>query len=415
MIEDIVALPRRLQQFPKTEVRISSEVAYGLPISSIPCSFGVSGYDDSAWCQYGNSISMPTGKDTYFRYKIIELTPSGIVEYFVLADSPINILKPRLSRKVPLHCLWVTLTDYRSRLVSKYVLWRNIREMTRYLTEDNVVDAPVEAVIADELRRFAEVYAEPRLMKEIDQYPKSAEDVLISEVRFEPESGIDKLSLLLSNIREYHRCFDANDWGVEPTDVLRGLELPREWSNLQPLKVCSILPKMQWGSVTLEELETRFSPLYGVHRFQQNFRRDDLNPYTELTIESEDKRRLFDVLKYVERLPYSEFDLEMERDVDRNNCVLFDRYQIGSFGNARLKDSSLLTSTVCTSIRPVLNTGFPNWKRIRITRSWAEEMYMTVEDTNGRIERFYFDIAAAALCSRSLIRDYAGPTFAVGL
>ena len=149
MIDDIVILPRRLKQF-KYNAHVSSEQVCCPPISNIDRLVGYESPNDDVFIEAGTRMSLPTGVDTWFRCKLIENTRNGIVEYFCISRSPLDIFRIKRSSKTLLYCLWVSIIDPVTFKRRKYVLWEHVRALMRYEVEDNVADVPIEAVIADD-------------------------------------------------------------------------------------------------------------------------------------------------------------------------------------------------------------------------------------------------------------------------
>lgn len=407
MIDDIVVLPRTLTQF-KREAEVSSEMMSTLPISYITKEVGYESPNDDDWIRFGGSVSVATGKNTWFRFKLIEGTPNGLVEYFCLSESPIDFYNPRNSKKLKFYCPWLSITDLKTFKTTKYVLWRHIFELTHYEVEDNVVDTPAEAVIANEVKNFAYMYGCDHFLKEVEYYPSDYKNVLISQIRPNNDNvALDNLTRLLSNIRAFNSDINLVPFGaIVPEDIWRGVNIPHVWTDLGALRNCSVLPFLQFGSITISEIAHLFSPLYQLHAYQRSFSKAQLDQCTVLSIPSSDTRQLFDIIKYMEELPYSEFELR----VDREGCRLkvYNPYNLNPInGNMPLADVAS-DSAPTDAIRTLFYNGFRGMAEAFATRSWSEEIYITVMNTNGSVEYFYYDLSVTATCARSLIRDYDG-------
>ena len=410
MIDDIVVLPRTLKQF-KREASVSSETMVTLPLSAIPRYSGFESPNDEDWVCFGSTMRVPTGKHTWFRFKIVENTPIGIVEYFCLTESPVDFYNPRKSIKLKIHCPWLTITDSRHLKVKKFVLWRHIIELTRYETEDSVIDSPVEAVIANEIRAFAQIYGCEHFYKELTHYPTDFKNVLVSELKSKSEEdGLDTLCTLESNIRAYLQNDDDLPFPMfEPDDIWRGISLPKRWTNTDMLRYCSVLPFLQFGAITLGEIAHLFSPCYQLHAFQRGFAQPVLNEMTILNIPANDTTELFTIIKYAEGLPYSEFELR----ITKTDCGLkvYNPYDLRLLKKTASVEASQSTAET-DNIRRLILERFPNLSQMLLVRSWSEEIYITVTYADGKTDMFYYDMSVAALCDRSLIRDYNGCMFA---
>lgn len=412
MIDDIVVLPRTLKQFNR-EATVSSELLLTLPISAITREVGYESPCDDDWVKFGGTTEVITGKDTWFRFKIVENTQAGIAEYFCLTESPIDFYNPRNSSKLKIYCPWLTVTNRKTFKTRKFILWRHIFELIRYETEDNVIDAPIEAVIANEIKNFASIYGCDHFMRELEYYPSDYKNVLISEAHpnfTEGSDALDTLTMLGSNIRSYLSNYDMMPFSMfEPDDIFRNLHLPKQWTDYSVIRDCSVLPYLQFGTLTLGEIAHLFSPRYQLHSFQRGFSQPSLDPWTVLDIPSEDKQQLFTIIKYAEEIPYGEFELS----IDSKGCSLkvYNPYNMGPFfGNqpiGLMKSCETETKAILTDV----STGFPQFKRMTLARSWSEEIYITVTNNDESVERFYYDMSVASTCSRSLIRDYNGNMF----
>lgn len=408
MIDDIVVLPRTLTQF-KRDAQVSSEMMCTLPISCITKEIGYESPNDDDWMKFGGTVPVHTGKNTWFRFKLIEALPDKIVEYFCLTESPVDFFNPRNSKKLKLYCPWLTVTDAKTLKTVKYVLWRHIFELTHYETDDNVVDTPAEAVMANEIRQFANVYGCDHFLKEIKNYPYDYQNTLISQVRPDVDNtAMNNLMMLLSNMRAYHSNTDMMPFGMfEPDDIWRGVSLPPVWTDLSVLRSCSVLPYLQFGTITLGEVAHLFSPMYQLHAYQRGFPKPQLDQLTVLDIPTDDTKQLYAIIKYVEELPYSEFELS----ISPKGCRLsvYNPYNMSPLTRDTLSKEALeKTIAKAEPIRDLLCNGFRSMRSVLVVRSWSEEIYITVMNTGGSVEHFYYDLSVTATCARSLIRDYDG-------
>lgn len=416
MVDDIVVLPSRLSQFGHHgSADISSVMLCTLPISAISRNVGFESPNDDDVYQFGCGISCPTGKDAMFRFKIIENLEHAVCEYFCLSESPIDFRNPSRSKHAKIYCLWVVISDRMTRRCHKYILWRNVFALCHYETEDSVCDVPVEGAIANEIRTIATMYGIPELAAEVDKYPQNITDVLISEVRTDPVDGIDKFCMLGSNIKAFHDLHDSSNamYGWNIYDILREVNLPRCWTNFQRIQQCSVLQIVQFGPVTLKDLFFLFSPAYRLHGYQRTFSKKDLSPFTILDLPSDDNKRLFEVIKYVEQLPYNEFELNVTGGLC--NIKLYNPVSHSFDRSPESSDQTEEETAVINKIRSVIADGFKDATSVTIKKSWEEEIYITVLNEDKTVDRYYYDLSAASLCSRSLIRDYDYPLFGWGL
>lgn len=406
MIVDIVELPRRLTQFGH-EAMISSESVMGYPISNIYRVFGYCDYHDDECFGMGSKHRLINGKDALFRYKFIEPTKYGLAEYFVMTGSPIDIRCPVRSKRIKIFCPWVTITDYKTLKIRKFILWCGINELTRYETEDSVIDSPVEAVIANEVRDFAAENIRDDVAMVVKDYPKDFRNVLISEEKMHGDDAVDALTTIVSNIKAYNELVvdTAPFYWCDAMDIFRGAYLPEKWTDTSVLSQCSFLTHVLHGSVTIGEIRHLFGMSYDMHAYQRTFNLRDMHPHTEISIYSNEHRDLFGVLKYVEQLPYSEFSITVSDG--KGKLTLYNPYDPymsydATSGNVNIDD------TLVDKVVAGLKACFPKMETAEIVRSWAEETYMKIKQSDGKTERYYFDLVSASLGTRSLIRDYSG-------
>ena len=407
MIVDIVALPRRLQQF-KREASITSEQVIGYPISYLSREFGYWEPNDEDFIGIGGRHRLITGRDAFFRYKFVEPTKMGLAEYFVMSSSPIDIRFPIRSKRIQLYCPWVTLTNPSTLRVRKFILWNGIFSLMHYETEDTVHDVPVEAVLINELRNQAAIHGRPDIVRGFESYPKDWKNVLISEERLDGNEAAEMLTTLGSNIKAYNELI-ANDqpyYWPDLWDIFRGINIPGTWTDPIPLNSCTFLNHVLYGPTTIGEIRHLFGMNYDTHAFQRIFNVNAMNDCTEISIYEDSNPDLFGVLKYVERLPYSEFKIDVKSNGECN-LTLYNPYdplmKLNLDSDHYHWDPELLNK-----ISRSLKRYCPTLKEVEVIRSYGEEIYITIKEQTGTVHRYYFDLVSASLGSRSLIRDYDG-------
>ena len=410
MIVDIVSLPRRLAHIKRADEQVDSQQISSLPISCLSREYGYwQPHDDSFIC-VGSVHPVITGKDAVFRYKFIEPTKCGIAEYFVVTPSPIDIGRPMFTKNVQLVCPWVTLVDPKTMRTRKFIIWNGVYSLIHFETEDSILDFPVEAVMLNELRNLARLHDRPDLLEFLSNYPSDYKDVLISEERPDGSMDVDQLAMLGSNIEAYNSMTDFDDpchW-CDISDVFRGIDLPNMYTDKSPLKGCSFLHHVLYGSTTIKEVAHLFGMSYDVHAFQRNFNDARLDKLVELSIHQDDNPDIFEILKCAERIPYEEYFLDFN---EKGECEL----NLRNHYDPRLKvpvptkdpDIAKLSYT----IRDLINHGFKGYKRAAVIKSWSSEVYITILPESGKLISYYFDLVSASLGSRSLIRDYDGHLF----
>jgi len=410
MIVDIVELPSRLRYVKRKNELIASEMPVGLPMPSLARITGYWEPCDEPWTFIGGVHPVITDKDALFRYKFMEPTKYGLAEYFVMTASPIDILNPNRTPRVKLVCPWVSLVDPKTFRVRKFILWSGIFELMHYETEDTIIDVPAEAVLVNELRNLAILHDRPDLLALLDRYPSDYKNVLISEEKIDGDVPLDNLLTLKANMEAYNSMC-ANDepyYWCDIMDVLRDVDIPNIQTNTVPLTGCSFLTHVIHGPVTISEIRHLFGMTYDTHAYQRNFNLSRLRPDTELSIREDDKTAKFDILKYVERLPYSEFELTIDGPSETGTLKLFNPYD----PSMKLTiDKSSLDPDVTELINKIVKTSLsdcPGAAKITIIRSMSEEVYITTVMEDESKTCSYYDLVSASLGSRTLIRDYSG-------
>lgn len=413
MIIDIVELPRRLVQF-KHGI-IDSRGMYSMPTPSIERYHGYWEPDDTEFIGVGSKHELITGKDALFRYKFIEPTKFGIAEYFVLTGSPIDIRRPLSNRNVQLYCPFFSLTDTNTMLTRKFIIWNGVFELLHYETEDSITDAPVEAVTANEMKnilRYLNASKGDRfdcglnsLLDTLNAYPE-CKNVLITELK-SSNADIEQLLKLGSNFKAYTSILVNEEpyYWADVTDIFRHVDIPMTCETIAPVRKCTLLAHFIYGSATLYELKHLFGLNYDTHAFQRWFNTNLLSDDTIISIDKPDSS-LFQILSYVENLPYSEFELV----VDGNglyNIKLYNQYD----PTMMIKCPKELDEPVYQLVR-MLRSVFRNSVHISVVRSWGEEVYITIKRSNDKVLKFYFDMLSLIIGSRSIVRDYNGHMFA---
>ena len=410
MIDDIVLLPRRLRQF-KRDAKVSSELMCSPPLSCITRLVGYEVPDDTLVIPFGTGMNVPTGIDTWFRFKLIENTISGIVEYFCLSESPVDIFNIKKSKRTKVYCIWVSLTDPFTFKRRKYVLWEHVRALMRYEVEDTVNDVPMESAIADELRAFAKMYDCPEIFPALENYPSNKDIVRISEMGAN-NNEVDTYLKIISNIKALNEIYDIDTsiHSPDPTEVFRGTDLPDKWTDITPLKRSTVLSHLLWGPVDMKELFFLFGAGFGLHCFQRGFNTRPLPGDTTISTEADDIE-LFTIIEYIETIPYGEFELTVKAD-GTHQFRRFKPFDMNVLSRERHADLMQTTDDEVTkAAKAITDTICNDITEISVARSWAEEAYITFKYANGPSRRFYFDLAVHALCSRSLFRDYQVPQF----
>ena len=403
MIVDIVPLPRRLKNVNRSKEAITSETVASMPMPAIRREFGYWEPDDSSFVLFGGVHHVITGRDTPFRYKFIEPTKYGLAEYFVLTTAPIDVLQPWKSKGVQLICPWVVLEDLKTMTIRKFIVWNGIFELTHFETEDNVRDVPAEGVIVHELRTLAKENGRDDFLEALTEYPADYTKLLISEEKLGRGATIDDLLQLGSNIAAYESMIRNENpcFWCDIGSVVKGVNMPGKWNNFRELIGCSFLNHVLYGKTSLGSVRHLFGLTYDAHVFQRPFIVKDIEPYVELSIEDNSPIDMFGVLKYIERIPYSEFVIELDV-CGSSSIAVFNPHDPIVKLDVQLPPS---VAEAMTEIRKNLSDS-EHFQHVTIRRSWSEEVYITIKMPNGEEQHKYFDLVSASLGSRTLIRDY---------
>ena len=410
MLVDIVPLPRRLNQFARRSASIDSSQIIGLPISLLNRVYGYWEPDDSSCMGVGGKHVVITGKDALFRYKFIEPTKSGIVEYFVLTASPLDVLSPNRTQNVRLYCPCVTLTDTKadtfSMITRRFILWNGVFDLIHFEVEDNVNDVPAEAVIVNEIRNLGRMFGRSDLTELVKEHP-DYKNVLISEVKPE-DNTLEQLMTLWSNVNAYNEMAAVADpcHLCDITDVLRGINVPVQLTDIAVLRNSLVLQHFLYGSCTFADLKHLVGMNYSTHSFYRWFNTEKLDDFIELSIYSDDYPDLFDILKYIESLPYSEFSIAVNKD-GLCDVMLYNQYDCSMLPRECKPE---FKQAVSEKLLPIVRK-MKDVESISLVRSWSEEVYITIKKDSGSSKKFYFDLLSASIGSRSLIRDYDGHLF----
>lgn len=409
MIIDIVQLPRRLSQFKGRKASIDSKMLVGYPTPTLARTFGYWGYDDTPAMQLGSLHILPTGPDAMFRYKFIEPTRHGLAEYLVLTTSPIDVRHPLGNKKIELICPFVTITDPKTYMIRKFILWNGVFDLVHYETEDNIKDVPVEHVIIQEVLNFAKENNRPDIIEDVVRSTKTKYGAIITEEPMCGNKAVDRLLQLGSNIQAYNTMMVDNEpyYWCDPADVLRDVNVHKVCTDMTILDHCTILPHFVYGKTSMGDLRFLFGVHYDAHAFQRVFNLNRMNEFTEISVQADDPD-MFAVMENIASLPYSEFQITADAN-GLYDVKLYNQYDIylpfknGFELSKEAKDQIVKAISILRSTRKdIVN--------IEITRSYGEEIYITIKRANST-ERFYFDLVSVTLGSRAVIRDYCGYLF----
>lgn len=378
MIDDIVELPRPLKKFRLGNQ--SSYVPYEAPVSKFGIQLGICVEIEDLPICIGNEFDLVAGKDAPFRYKMIEHTSDFIREYVTISDGPIT------SRESKIFTLWMNQYDRKTHLTERYYFWDLIEECRRHygfqdcMRLDNEVQDLVSLLNPVEFPGLKRAY--------IDSVNKLRP--IRDEVR-----DIDNMYMLRGNILALQEAI-AGDCMFHPDDVLRGVDL-------EPKKGITLYSGagriLSNNIVVPKDLKWMLGPDHVTKPYHMCLR-STRPPLPDANVHAlVEYSNWFDVLKYVELIPYSEFTVDATDRVI-SKIRVFNPYDTENFKDIRFDQMDESISEPFTKLFEELAKVLPSFKTMTLHRSWGEEVYITLQLPDCKTKQYYFDLTYAALGSR---------------
>ena len=404
MIDDIVMLPRRLAALPY-DVSVVSLTDVITPPSVWVSQHELEPLDEGFGSNYGTSILMPGKNSALHRFKIIENLPDYILEYVCVGEECIDPLNLTKNKGIKVNCVLVNMVDRKTFKQRRFLPWNPISAIKSNYCDLGVPGdgIPIEVAMANKIRSFSREICCPELSEMVANYP--TESVAVSEDMGDDLSTIMNYEQLCANINDFNSYCSAGPYGLDGRIVLSGVELPGTWGDVTPIMNSSVGRMLLRGNVPLEELFRFISPRYRQHLFHYR-------PFGDGKLNSEDSTDLindtenyciFTIVKLIERIPYGEFTMRLDRGKPKEVKVL-SPYSLNELPTDKLDVATIITLE--KEIQRAVTRVFPNYSRICVTRSWSEEVYITILDASGQVlYRQYADLAILAPCTRLLVRE----------
>lgn len=379
MIDDIVELPRPLKG-RSCETVLSSYRPYEPPASEFGRMLGISvDIRDMPIC-IGNEFELLTGNDSPHRYKLVEHDEKFVREFVTISDGPITSVSSKL------FTLWVNQVNKQTLECNRYYFWDMIAAAREYygFQKCDLLSREVE----DTLKVAGTLRSYPGLER---SYQWSHEH--LEPVKDEVEE-VDRMFMLHANIGALDDAMDCN-YFFNPTDVFRGA-----WKDTKPIKLITGAGRiLSHDIVAPKDVKKLLGPDYATKPYHMCLR--EVKPLHEEThIDTcTECSGWFDVLKYVELIPYSELFVTFTNqgiDVMR----VYDPYDREHTRDIKIDQLDEKTRVNFTKLREELNEVLPPFTRGSIYRSWGEEVYITIQNQYRQTKRYYFDMVYAALGSR---------------
>ena len=287
MIDDIVELPRPLSKLNNGKLLVSSYAPYEKPVSQFGIVYGHVLDDDRSPVCLGNSSCIQVGKDAFYRYKMIEHDATTIREYIAIADGPFT------SKDTKFFILWMAIIDKTSLKTERFYFWDAISYARRYFGMQDCY--LLSRNLEDELKCESKLLPYPGLERSYQwahkySFPLKNEDTEIE--------GMYMLKSNLESLEVAKMC----DNMFNPLDVYRGV-IPS--NDDKPETSTSLENLLSRDKIEQPVIKKLIGPDYGFHRLclkptcgiTKDMRIDHIGAVCE---------PWFDILKYIELIPYSE-------------------------------------------------------------------------------------------------------------
>ncbi len=362
---------------------MSSCCAYEPPTSAYSKAFG-SGVDvsDLPIC-IGNEFRLLVGKDTPYRYKLIEHDEKLIREYVSISAGPVD------SPLTNMFTLFTNKVDKSTLKVEKFYHWNIIQRARNYFGFGYA--SLLSKEIQDEVKCEGALLNYPGL----DRSYQWSHDHL---ERYESEfNELDRLHMISANCHAIDDDFLMNGrfFLGHPLDVFRGVSKENE-----PVIFKSYLGHaLTSGPINNCELKKMIGPDYATRPYQRCLMKcRDISNETSI----EDLGEFtgwFDLLKYIELIPYGEFYVSFSKD-KLDVMRVYDPYDRGRTLDLNPETDTTTNWDAFVSMRRLLNDLLPNAKTLSVYRSWGEEVYITYKTQDCKTKQFFFDLIYCAIGSR---------------
>lgn len=390
MIDDIVRLPRTFSR-EKYEASFSSVKPYFIPDCELERICGYSATDDSAVVGLGNEIKIVTGPDAMYRYKFIETTADEINEYFAIADAPIESAAARI------YTLWCSHVKKDTLLVTKEYYFKNIAQafeafQTSATTLSRMVEDNMSLMHCSDrtLNYLKSLYRWGHL------YPVKLDHI---------EKEIDRMLQVRENIMVFR---NVDPYLIlDPTDIFRGVlskDNPKKEIGTRTNEI------LQKEVVSPRDIRSMLSPKFAAHPYSVRSNVEGrIDRDVDISLQGEGDTNWFDVVKYIEQIPYGVFNLKLSLPfAGTSSLEVFNPYDGCLKKDLDHSEIEHKLQTTISNLAEEIESGYSNQEKLEcvINRSWNEDVYITLSSPDGRTtKRLYFDLAYAAIGSRFMFAD----------
>jgi len=379
MIDDIVELPRPLSKLNNGKLLVSSYAPFEKPVSQFGIMYGHVLDDDRSPVCLGNSSCIQVGKDAFYRYKMIEHDATTIREYVAIADGPFT------SKDTKFFVLWMAVIDKVSLKTERFYFWDAIAYARRYFGMQDCY--LLSRNLEKELQCESKLLPYPGLERSYQwahkySFPLKNEDTEIE--------GMYMLKSNLESLEVAKMCESM----FNPLDVYRGVVTGEDDKPESSTTLEHLLSRNKIEQPLVKKL---IGPDYGFHRFC-------LKPTCGITKDmfvdhiSAIDEPWFEILKYIELIPYSELFAVMKGDLI-DVMRVYDPYDPGRYQDIHPASIDERITDLFDSIMSAARSVECGIRELSIYRSWGEEVYITMKTKDRRVLKYYFDMVWAAFGS----------------
>ena len=380
MIDDIVELPRPLSKLNNGKLLVSSYSPFEKPVSQFGVVYGHVLDDDLSPVCIGNSSCIQVGKDAFYRYKLIEHDLLTIREYIAVADGPFS------SQETTFFILWMSVTDKSDLTTERFYFWDMIEFARKHFGMQDCY--LLSRSLEDEVKLESRLLPYPGLDRSYQwahkySFPVNSEDTEISSMHM-IKSNLESLEMA-------KMC----DSMFNPLDIYRG-SVPID--NSSPPKAATLEHLLSREQIKQPLIKKLIGPDYGFHRCCLK-PTCGITPGMNIDHVGAIDEPWFEILKYIELIPYSELFAVMKGDII-DVMRIYDPYDPGRYKDIHPAALDEKTEYLFDRIMSAVRSVERGIHELSIYRSWGEEVYITMKTKDHRVLKYYFDMVWAAFGSQ---------------
>lgn len=395
MVDDIVELPRPLAGRKNSAV-LASYAPMEIPTSPLGNMYGVVDCNRDMPICIGNEFNLLTGKDAPHRYKFIEHADKQIVEYVAVADGSVK------SRTTKIFIIFVNHVDKSTLEVKREYCWENIKKAREHFGFKPIT--VLSENVKDELLTSAGMIY-PGLTRMFN-WTHSPGSVFADESR-----EVERLMLLRENIKSFNDAWSL-DYTPHEGDLFKGcLDDKKPEKDLRLLTASG--RTLPYHVLSPEDLMQFKSSRLGLGPYQHCLIQNKEGIGSSVIDGLSEFTGWFDVLKYIEAIPYGEVFAQVtpkSEDVVR----VYDPYDRVRYFDVSEEMMSLRAKGIevpkalrsadeaACLVRDAVVEILGDFKKMSVYRSWGEEVFITIQKRSGLTIRYYFDLFHAVLGTRLL-------------